>query len=349
MKACSKIGTLITAAAMLLCGCSKGGSEEKANNYQTKADFQIAEGFSLPENTDMGIYSFTQYGGGMGRIDALSMLFFSEEERQYAKREEHNDYSEQGISPYAELKYESKELHLSGNGYFYYFDEREEPEGAEYFNGEPIFERDFADTEIALKDGAVKLDELCTTAQSYLTDCFAALGVSLEARPIYAIRHKADSEFAEMFFGLDLGGGATVKLSEYSLDDPQNEISLQFRVCMARADKPFEVQSMFELFTPQKCDNKSHIDCDEAIVSASNAMLAAAPHMKLLYASLEYIPKVESYDRTLWGEEFDHQYGAVYKAEPAWALYFQKEDGSYQLTYVNALSGKLETAGRAPF
>ena len=297
----------------------------------------------------MGIYTFTQYGDGMGRIDALSRLFFSEEEIKYAKKTEQTQYGEDLTVPYAELKYESKQLHLSGNGYFYYFDEREEPAGAEYFNGEPIFERDFADTEIVLKEGAVGLDELCATAGSYLKDCFTALGVSVEARPVYAIRHKAESEFAEIFFGLDLGDGASVKMSEYRLENTETELCMQFRICMSGADMPFEVQSMFELLTPQECENKSHIDCDEAIVAASNSMLSAAPHMTLLYAQLEYLPEVESYDKSLWGEGFDHQYGAVYKAEPAWALYFRKEDGSFQLTYINALSGRIETAGRSPF
>lgn len=341
---------LLACLTAALCGCSQGQEQEKAPEYITKASFHMAEGFSLPKDTEMGIYRFTQYGDGMGRIDTLSRLFFSEEEQKYAEKTEQKSYSDEFMVPYAELKYETKQLHLSGNGYFYYFDEQEEPAGAEYFNGEPIFERDFADTEVTLKDGAVKLDELCKTAQSYLTDCFTALGITLEAKPVYAIKHKADSEFAEFFFGLDLGDGASVKMQEYRLENTETELCMQFRVCMAGSDKPFEVQSMFELLIPEGItDKRDCIDCDKAIVTASNQLLSAAPHMTLLYAQLEYLPEVESFDRTLWGESFEHQYGAVYSAEPAWALYFQKEDGSFQVSYVNAISGKIETAGREPF
>ena len=359
-----KAGCFIMAAVMaVMCSCSDKAVEQKVTQYQTKTQFHYGDGFVLPRDTQMGIYEFTQYGGE-NKIDALSAVFFSADEKLSAAKEEVL-YS----SPAQKLETQdgSKILVLSDNGRFLYHDFDREPKLDAFPGRDIIFAESFESTYVKFdKYSGAYLNELSDKAEAYITECLMALGADITLRPDFAILNtmsvseepddptvpEVDYYFADIFFTLDLDDGlATVKPSRsdsytpYTLKEfyKTDEINFSISASMYDTEKPFEVESIYELILPAGLtDKKSHLDCDEAIVHTYNKYFMNAKNMTLTHAELEYHPYVESYDNTLWSQSFVHQTGAVYTAEPYWALYFECPEINIKLC-VNALNGKIKT------
>ena len=354
-------------AAMLLCGCSKGGSSEQGINtqYQTKARFNYAESFVLPRDTDMGIYEFTQLSCE-GKIDALSSVFFSADDKLNASKQELT-----ATIPTTKLETQdgSKILVLTDSGRFLYHDHEREPKFPAFVDGfdDIVFPEVYEQKAVKLNEyESASLKELSDKAQSYITDCIMALGIEMKLRPAFALIYNVsigiddpegpekEDQYAEVFFTLDMEDGcATVKparsdtYAEYSSERYKpDEISFCISASMYDTEKPFEVESLYDMIAPKElADKRDHLDCDEAIIHAYNKYSLNAENMTLTHAELEYHPYVESYDNTVWSGSFAHQPGAVYTAEPYWALYFNiiNDEGVKKLKLcVNALNGELK-------
>lgn len=346
-----------------MCGCSEKEEQVRPAQYLEKADFMYANSFSLPKDTDMGLYEFTQYGGE-NKIDALSGVFLTPDEKLSSKKE---DIFAKVPTQKLETEDGSKMLAVTDNGRFLYHDFEREPKLFAISRGDFVFPENYEETHISFNEyeGAY-LQELSDKALSYITDCLMVFGVEIKLRPEFALLYTLSSDeepedptvpekeyyYADFFFTLDLDDGlTTVKPSRsdsympYTLEQyyKTDEISFSISASMYDADKPFEVESLYELIIPTGLTQKiNHMDCDQAIIYAYNKYFMNAKNMKLTHAELEYHPYVDSYDKTLWSESFEHQTGAVYSAEPYWALYFDTPNIQLKLC-INALNGKIKT------
>ncbi|MBQ6676346.1 MAG: hypothetical protein IJM75_09460 [Ruminococcus sp.] len=357
---------LLSAAAAALCACSSGeSSQSKPALYQTVTQFNYAESFVLPKDTDMGIYEFTQLSCE-GKIDALSSVFFSADDKLNASKEELT-----ATIPTTKLETQdgSKILVLTDSGRFLYHDHEREPKFPAFVDGfdDIVFPEVYEQKAVKLNEyESVSLQELSAKAQSYITDCIIALGIEMKLRPAFALIYNVsigiddpegsekEDQYAEVFFTLDMQDGcATVKparsdtYAEYSSERYKpDEISFCISASMYDTEKPFEVESLYDLIAPKGlADKRDHLDCDEAIVHTYNKYSLNAKNMTLTHAELEYHPYVESYDDTVWSGSFAHQPGAVYTAQPYWALYFNviKDESTEHLKLcVNALSGEIK-------